>query len=632
MKKLAIVLGILALVAIGLLGYAATQANSLITRYKPDIEQAVSSALKADVTLGGISATAFPRTSVAIQNVNIKPKLANTEGLQLHNIQLDVALLPLLTGKLEVVRFLLDKPKLVFNKAGGKVTVEGLEGNVGSTASTPPSSENKAEAKPSGQSGLPPGLSFKLDEFLLNKAHITLNDQDSAKTYEIPELTFSTAAEIAGSSIQLKKLSLTTLISKSFRVEVDSPLILFDSETTALSVKDLGISLLGGRITINAATNLKTQIGEATVSSSGLNLTELQTLGEILPVLNTIMPSGEIQPEFKLQLKEQLVFGTGKVALRNVAAAAGPTRVEKIDGVLDIKLDGQIQNVTTQGLAMVLGAAPLVVNLSATNSPVAAVLNSLELKGFGGSVNLKGQLTQQTQAFQGTFNAQSLQLGELTSAATPQFANMISGTLSSASADLRGVLGTQLMQSIGGNLDFALVDGTLKGVNIAGDVLRAVKNLPFLTGSLDSGVSADARGAIDAKDTAIKKLSGTFAIGAGAMTTRNLKLLSTAFNLDAQGQLGFDANIDLLAEILFEPGISAMLVAKTSELKALQNSEQRLVLPLALKGKAPQVLVLPDVPKIVALATKGALKEKAAGALQKILGGDKKKGAGLFGF
>jgi hypothetical protein len=632
MKKIAIVLALLFLVAAGLLSYAATQANNLITQYKPDIEKAVSSALQAEVTLGGISATAFPRTSISIQNVRIRPKQTTAEGLQLHNAQLDIALLPLLTGKLEVVRFLLDKPTLVFSKAGGKVTVQGLEGGSRTAATTTQTSEDKTDSKATVATGLPPGLSFKLGEFLLNKAHITFKDLDASKSYEIPELNVSAAAELKGSAVQLSNVSVKTTISKTFRLEVGAPSIQFDTLSTALSMKDLTLSILGGKITINADANLKTQLGDLVVGSSALNLTELQTLGDIFPVLNTLMPSGQVQPEFRLQLKENLLFGTGKIILRDVGASVGPARAERIQGALDIKLDGKVQNLNTQGLSLVWGAAPLVVDFNATNRPDTAALNLLQLKGFGGNVDLKGELTQKTQGFQGRLSARSLQLGDLAAVVSPQMAAIVSGTITTADAEVRGVLGEQLMQNLGGNLELAFSDGALKGVNIAADVLRAIKNLPFLTGSLDSGVNADNRIALDSKDTAIKKLTATFAIGGGGMTTRNLKLLSTIFNLDAQGRLGFDASIDLLADILFEPGLSAFLVAKTSELKALQNAEQRLVLPLAINGKVPQLIVLPDLPKIVALATKGALKEKAAGALQKILGGEKKKGSGLFGF
>ena len=59
MKKLLIALGVLLLLCIIGLGIAAYSAESLVKKYKPDLEQIASDALKAPVALGDIGVSVF---------------------------------------------------------------------------------------------------------------------------------------------------------------------------------------------------------------------------------------------------------------------------------------------------------------------------------------------------------------------------------------------------------------------------------------------------------------------------------------------------------------------------------------------------------------------------------------------
>ena len=115
MKKLLIALGVLLLLCIIGLGIAAYSAESLVKKYKPDLEQIASDALKAPVALGDIGVSVFPSAKVAVSQLTIG-KTASAPGLQLKDLLLRVNLFALLGGSLQISELSLDSPSIVLRK------------------------------------------------------------------------------------------------------------------------------------------------------------------------------------------------------------------------------------------------------------------------------------------------------------------------------------------------------------------------------------------------------------------------------------------------------------------------------------------------------------------------------------
>ena len=637
MKKLLIIFVSIALLVIGGLVYLSSQASSIVAGYKPQIEKAASEALKADVTLGALSAKAFPRISVLIEDVLVKPKNSVSKGFQLKNLALDVALFPLLTGKLQVSRLLINQPELRLTKHNNKISIEGLE-----------SSDDSPQAKegnqtPSGGTGntdkaasipaLPPGTSFALDEFRLEKASLTLTDKDTGKKVQVQEVTVATSATVSGSTLSLGKLTGNVRAADNFTLKFGSPSITLDIDSGAFEAQKVALVLLNGQVALNAKGNVKKQSIKFELDSpEALDLQGLQSLAPLAPALNEVKVSGQVRPRLNGELRGSELQAQGAITLSSLGVSKGALMISDLSGEIKLSSSNGTQQVASNGIGFLLGSAPLKADFEAALNSQELKLSKFNLAAFSGTVTASALLKQNTQSFESNFSVQNIKMEELSAGLAPQAPQIITGVLSNTSGQLRGILGEKMMESLNGTASFKLSDGTLKGVNLAGDVLRAVKNLPFLSGSLESGVPAESREAVSSPDTALKELSGDSIIAGGGLSTQNLKLLSTVFNLAARGRAGFDAVVDMQADILFDPAISAALIAKTKELQALRNAEERLVFPIAIQGKAPKLVVLPDLAKIITAATSGALREKATGALQKLLGGEKKKSGGLFGF
>ena len=83
-----LLLVILAVAAGGLGYYLATNINSLIAQYKPDLERIASESVGSTVTFGNIRAQVFPRTSMVVDEVKVVHESRPEEALSLSNVAL----------------------------------------------------------------------------------------------------------------------------------------------------------------------------------------------------------------------------------------------------------------------------------------------------------------------------------------------------------------------------------------------------------------------------------------------------------------------------------------------------------------------------------------------------------------
>src|SRR3990167_876837 len=102
MKKLHLFAVILVLVAVLVMGYAALNANSLVTKYKPDIEKTLGKTMKRSVSLGEIELSLFPSLKLKVKEISLKERKKSKEALTLQNLYLHLSLWRLLTGKLAI--------------------------------------------------------------------------------------------------------------------------------------------------------------------------------------------------------------------------------------------------------------------------------------------------------------------------------------------------------------------------------------------------------------------------------------------------------------------------------------------------------------------------------------------------
>ncbi|HSB75227.1 MAG TPA: AsmA family protein, partial [Terriglobales bacterium] len=171
MRKAAIIIGVIIAVIIGILLVAPLFIN--VNQYRPRIQSELQQKLGRQVTLGEMHLRLLPpRVRVDNLSVSDDPHFSNRAFAQAQELDVSIALLPLITGKVEVRSLTLQHPhiELVRNTQG----VWNF-----STIGQSPAGQPQPSPQPAPQSAKPGpqnGGSFQLNNLAINDGQIALTD------------------------------------------------------------------------------------------------------------------------------------------------------------------------------------------------------------------------------------------------------------------------------------------------------------------------------------------------------------------------------------------------------------------------------------------------------------------------
>ena len=621
MKRFLIVSLVLALLLAGLAAAALMNANSLLTALKPDLEQIAGTALRAPVRLGELSVSLIPSTRVTAAE-------ARVGSMTFRNLTLHARLLPLLGKRLEITRLSLQQPEVILLRGPTGLTVEGVASPA--TPAEGGSSPHPVAAAPAGEravGGTP--LSLSLDRIEIRDGLIKI--REVGRESRISDIFLDAAIRLDGATVAIPSFVLRARPG--------------DAPPLTIEGRDIGIdgAAVSGQVTVTALTtsaNLtisrnRTGAGTARVAGT-LDLASVRELGELVPPTLRAMPlTGTVQ------LLSEGTFGPGggwrargTLEPRDLALAQGAFAVTGGSGRLSFEADPVRQAGAVEELTLSLNGAPMTATLPLlehTGGKITA--NGFELRAFGGTLKANASHDLNGQRFSLSPEAANLDLGALLPALRPVAPPPFTGRLESFSATLSGT-SSALPASLTGRGQLAVRDGELQGVNIAGDVLKSVAKLPFLTGSLFDSLPEQERAELQRADTKITSLTTNFSLGVGGVTTPNFRLQSSIFSLEADGTIGFDSALNLNATILFSPGFSSLLASRVREVRAVLDREGRLVIPLRLTGTPGRLTVTPNVSRLMESGAGRLVEEQAGKLLDKALGGKGKSNGlkGLLGF
>jgi len=609
MKKFLIVSLVLTLLLAGLAATALMNANSLLTALKPDLEKMAGTALRAPVRLGELSVSLIPSTRVTAAEVRVG-------SMTLRNVTLHARLLPLLGKRLEITQLSLQQPEVILLKGPTGLTVEGVAAPatpVGGGGTSP----HSIPAAPAGEQaagGAP--LTLSLDRIEIRDGLVKIREVD--RESRISDIFLDAAVRLDGATVAIPSFVLRARPG--------------DAPPLTIEGRDIGIdgAALSGQVTITAlktSANLaisREHTGAGTARVAGtLDLASVRELGDLVPPTLRAMPLTGM-----VQLRSEGTFGPGDgwrvrgtLEPRDLALAQGAFAMTGGSGRLSFEADPVRQAGAVQELTLSLNGAPMTATLPLlehTGGKITA--NGFELRAFGGTLKASASHDLSGQRFSLSPEAANLDLGALLPALRPVAPPPFTGRLESFSATLSGT-SSALPTSLTGRGQLAVRDGELKGVNIAGDVLKSVANLPFLTGSLFDSLPEQERAELQRADTKITSLTTNFSLGAGGVTAPNFRLQSSIFSLEADGTIGFDSALNLNATILFSPGFSGLLAGRVREVRAVLDREGRLVIPLRLTGTPERLTVTPNVSRLMQSGAGRIVEEQAGKLLDKALGG-----------
>lgn len=607
-KKLFAVGAILVLVLAVLVGLAIFNANALSGTLKPKIEEQASSILGSNVTIAKVGLDLFPAIDLSATGVNVALEEGAEDGISLESLDIRLEFWPLLRRQVVLSSIILDELRLIFISDEEGVRVAGL----------PPSDDPTVVPD------------FELGSFRINDGVIIFRDIPGDTTYEIRNWDLDTAATASNNVLDLAKLRSSGVALEDTDFEVDAEALGLNLDSGAIQMANLDVESADSVIRLNGDLDSSDPAKKLKITSDKIDVGGVgYALKPLAPDLDEMELRGLATANLEASYPtEETLKVTGTAGLNGISAMVSGIEVVDARSTLSVTSDAAGQTVRTDDLAMQLTGIPVNGAFAAKVADEKATVSDVAVEAFGGTASGGATLSlAEDQRFTANVETSNVDIAEVVQALNPDGELKLTGSLASFKSNLSGAMGEEMLDSITGDASVSVTDGELKDVNLAALVLKAVTDLPFLPGALYDLVPKDKLDEFQRDYTVVKTLDGDFALADGGMTTDNLNLDSTHFELASAGRIGFDSKLDLKSKIYFTPEFSQTLVAQAKELDILLDDRGRLAFPLTISGTLPKVVVLPDLKGLVKQGARGILEKEVDKIIEKEGGDALKEGA-----
>jgi uncharacterized protein involved in outer membrane biogenesis len=173
--------------------------------------------------------------------------------------------------------------------------------------------------------------------------------------------------------------------------------------------------------------------------------------------------------------------------------------------------------------------------------------------------------------------------------------------------------------AVEGRADAPSIAKALEGtasVEIRDGALRSVGLLRQVASALEK---AGGRG-VGRDETPFETMAASFRLRDGLAQTEDLRVRSTDLDLDGTGAIDLAGPLRLDVRTAFSPESSALLVARTPQLKIRVGEDGRLTIPMKLRGTIESPRVEIDVDKLLEEGLRDQIREKKQGLLRRLLG------------
>jgi hypothetical protein len=299
-----------------------------------------------------------------------------------------------------------------------------------------------------------------------------------------------------------------------------------------------------------------------------------------------------------------------------------------VNGNLSQKTGGKLYATTnlTSGSGMAANIPYRNLVLAAIYDGTQLKISSLKLDTFSGTIGASGVAsTGADHSFNLRLNVSRINVQQALAAQRSKAADILRGVLTgNVQVAGAGRNFAQIKPTLRGDGSVALNDGKLLGVNVVGQALRKVDNLPAIGALIPASVAARHPELFRSNDTDIQHANLTFVLQGPRLITHDLNVTAADYSVLGNGWFDMDKNVNLTARVLLSPTLSSELVTAKHNIAYLTGPDNRVEIPLRMVGQLPKPLILPDV-KVLA---QRAVAHAAQREVGKLLG---KKGSGPLG-
>jgi hypothetical protein len=274
-------------------------------------------------------------------------------------------------------------------------------------------------------------------------------------------------------------------------------------------------------------------------------------------------------------------------------------------------LSGNLANVPYQNLDLSLSLAGKL-----------ARVTKLKLKAFSGDIVATGSTHLEPAApMQAAISFTNLDIQQALDAQKSKAAGTVRGILG-GNAEVSGKTGSfdDMKPTLKGSGRLMLTNGKLMGVNVGGEALKKVQNLPAIGNLVPAAVIENHPELFSNPDTDIQSASLSFVLAGPRITSHDIKVQTVDYNLLGDGWFDMDKNIDLAARIVLAAAFSKELIDQKKEVAYIANQDGQIVIPLQVVGQLPKPQVLPNVNELAQMAGTHAVQAQGQKYLGKVFG------------
>ncbi|HZE89927.1 MAG TPA: AsmA-like C-terminal region-containing protein, partial [Verrucomicrobiae bacterium] len=345
-------------------------------------------------------------------------------------------------------------------------------------------------------------------------------------------------------------------------------------------IREFSASLAGSRVSGSCSVSrFERPILDVKLTSPSLDLDEMMALFPAAggaPAASSAIRRGDDMAVVVPARREAGASGSGPSLLRDITVK-GDLSVDRIK-VMNLSLSSARARLSMEG-----GQARL---------------SAISVNLYKGSVagDLSARVTESGPPFTIAASVKGVDFNAFASDLSPDLKGLVYGTFD-GSLDLqgRGLDTPGLRRNLGGKGSLALRDGKLTSI-------AALKMLA-------KALQAAGGGGVGKDETPFTSLTGTFTIANGVLRTDDLALDSPDLDMSASGKIGLDLSLDLDVSARLSEGVSADMVAKTPNLRYLENKKGRLEVDMTLGGTVMAPSAGVD-PQMLHRAAKAAGKEQ----------------------
>lgn len=625
MRKIAVVFAVLfALLAVAAgVVYALFDAEAI----KRQIAEQVATKTGRVLTIGGeVGLSIWPELAVRAGRVSLSEADGKTDFAAIDSLRVAVAVMPLLSGRLEAREIEIDGLALtLIKRRDGSLNIDDLLAGQ--------KEKPAGEAKPAAPESSQP-LQVDIAGLALRNARFTWRDQTTGKTTQLSSIDFSTGrlqADSAAATLAIDALKLATRGSSgddSFEFAIDMPAIRLAGQrletpfsgnlglvSSKLPMRSLKLPL-SGKLAVDLAKSSASLGLDTRLDESKIGL-QLAVEGFSPLFFNFDLKVDQLNVDRYLPPKASASAGQATPTGGEAPVAKG-----KADDAIDLSA---LNELNFRGRVAIGQLQAQGLKVSALDARIAAANGRLDISPmtarlYGGSLDGALGVNARGNVFTVRQKLADIDIRELMKDAIDKEPLEGRGSLS-LDVSTRGGNADALKRALAGQAALELRDGAVRGVNV-GKMLRDAKAV------LKSGQAGSATASTTEK-TDFAELTASFRIAGGVARNDDLAMKSPLLRLGGAGDIDIgNSRIDYLAKV------SVVNTAQGQEGKELAEL-RGITIPIRLRGPFDKLSyslevgdLLKDAAKAKVEEKKQELKQKANEKLQEKLGG---KLQGLFG-